>query len=80
MELEKKEQYFNKVKVYKHNKYTVGKRCYEENSCFKNCSKSLKVNWKGPSFSKIAGRETLQVFFQNFWRNLQMSKLKDIYS
>ena len=35
MKLEKN-QYLNKVKVIKHNKYTAAKRCYEENSYFKN--------------------------------------------
>ena len=80
LKLEKKKQYFNKVKSYKYNRYTVAKRCYEENNCFKNWSKSLKVNWKSPFFSKVAVRETLQVFFQHFWRSFQMSKLKNVYS
>ena len=31
-----KNQYLNKVKINKHNKYTVAKRCYEENSYFKD--------------------------------------------
>ena len=31
-----KNQYLNKVKINKHNIYTATKRCYKENSCFKN--------------------------------------------
>ena len=30
-----KNQYLNKSKISKHNKYTVTKRCSEKNSCFK---------------------------------------------
>ena len=63
MKLEKN-QYLNKVKVIKHNKYTASKRCYEENSYFKNWSISLKNNWKSLFFSKVGGRQTSQVFFQ----------------
>ena len=65
-----KNQYLNKVTINKHNIYTATKRCYKENSCFKNSPKSLKNNLRF-IFSKFAGRETSKIFFNTFVKSLR---------
>ena len=54
-------------------------RSSEKKNGLKSDQNLWKITVKKVIFSKVAGRETSQVFFQCFWKIFLMSKLKDSF-
>ena len=73
-----KNHHLNKSKFININTQLL-RRTLKKKTVLKTKQNSWKITVKKLFFSKVAGRETWQVFFEESWQRFQLSELKDIY-